>query len=162
MFMLYSSLPGLTDCEREELWLRNVESEEAESAFARSRRRHLFRANRRGGCRLFIIGVPSRVFQLPVGAVCGVRQDDGGLSRSLPRLSRSLRRSWLNAYARAATAEEEDSRAFEFSLVGGKLYLEGGNSELIRLEVAKALGRAAIPAVIRSAGEDCVGRCCAA
>jgi hypothetical protein len=165
MLVFFKPSPALSAYEREEAWLRNEEKQEAETAFVRARRKSLIsallRLNRQNSRRLLILGLPARSFEVPVEALSGIRRIDGSFSGSVPRLSRSMCLSWCKAYVRASAAEEADALPFEFSLDAGKLYLEGGNAELIRFEIAKARGRATVLAIIRPTSGACLGGCCA-
>jgi hypothetical protein len=82
------------------------------------------------------------------------------LSQGLPPLPRRMRKAWMAAFARDMVGDAPP--VFEVRLVDGGLYLEGGLSALLRLEVLRAKGERSLSVnVTRKNAIGCDSSCVA-
>jgi hypothetical protein len=72
-----------------------------------------------------------------------------GEATALPALPRALKREWCKAFDRFG-AEAEDDEPFAVRLQSGRLLLEGGIRELMRLELRRQAGEGTVAAIIRT------------
>jgi hypothetical protein len=137
----------------------------AELAFARSRRRAQFRSiwaamrRRRTGdfyCEL----KASEEYAVMLNDI--EMLDVEGRVRRLPALPNSLKAIWIKSYERFGRVAEFDD-PFSIRIENGRLVLEGGMRELMRLELQRESGETTVVARVippRSTGEpiDCSER----
>jgi hypothetical protein len=129
----------------EELWLANDRERDARRLFSSSRRRRVARRM----LALIGLGLPRKVvfhsreasyFEIAIEDIAGL----AGAKRALglPPMPQALARAWKEEYDRAEDIERFEP--FSLIMVEGYWYLEGGERELIRIELARTRGSASV------------------
>lgn len=141
---------ALSQKDTEEQWSFADSIRIAETEFSKSRRRAAMRELKRrvedARGSMFASGHGGDRFPLPLPRIDGMVLPSGGLTRGLPPLPRRMKRAWVESFARVAIGD--GATPFSFRLVDGGLYLEGGLSALLRLEITRARGEESVLAII--------------